>query len=82
MEWAEQFGLGELGLSPREFWSLTVREFQIKHAAFSRAEDRGRSLVFELAAKTGHYKKKDLNQLLKAVNILRRYPVKPWLKRD
>lgn len=67
---------------PQEFWSLTVHEFHLKHAAFQRSEDRARSLVFELAALTGNFKPKDRNQMRKAVNALRRYPVKPWLRRD
>lgn len=67
-------------LSPAEFWSLTFREFQIKHAAFSRAEDRRRSLVLELAVMTGQFKKQDADKIHRAVNALRRYPVKQWLK--
>lgn len=69
-----------MGLSPDVFWSLLLRDFHIKHAAFQRQEDRTRSLVLELAAMTGQFKDKDRNQLRRNVNALRRYPVKRWLK--
>lgn len=77
--WAEQVGIGEIGLSPDAFWSLLVREFWIKHRAFERAEDRARSLVIQLAAMTGHYNEKDRGRLERQANLLRRYPVKRWL---
>lgn len=82
LEWAEEVGLGELEMMPEQFWGLTFREFNIKLAAFKRAEDRRRSLVFELAAKTGHYKKRVHDELLRATNILRRYPVKAWTQKE
>lgn len=82
MLWAEEFGLGELGLMPWEFWNLTLREFNIKHEAFAREEDRTRSLFFELASMTGQYKDKDRRQLQRSINTLRRYPVKAWLRRQ
>lgn len=69
-------------LSPVAFWSLNVREFWIKHRAFTRAEDRARSLVLEHAAIVGHFKDKDKKALTKSVNALRRYPVKRWLMSD
>jgi hypothetical protein len=56
-----------------------VREFWIKHRAFTRAEDRARSLVLEHAAMIGNFKDKDKNTLRKSVNALRRYPIKQWL---
>jgi hypothetical protein len=62
------------------FWSLLLREFHLKHAAFQRSEDRTRSLFLELAAMTGQFKDKDRNQLKRMVNALRLYPVKTWLK--
>ncbi len=68
-----------MGLSPAAFWSLTVREFWIRHRAFSRAEDRSRSLVFELARMTGEHAKPQQEQLVRAENALRRYPIKRWL---
>lgn len=64
---------------PDDFWSLTVREFHLKHAAFQRAEDRARSLVFELASMLGNFKDKDRRKVVQAANKLRRYPVKAWL---
>lgn len=79
MEWAEEFGVGELGLSPEAFWSLTLREFWIKHAAFSRAEDRALSRVYTLANLTGTFRVDERRKLKKAESALRRYPVKKWL---
>lgn len=66
-------------MMPEQFWSLTLHEFWIKHAAFIRAENRQRSLVFLLASLTGHYKEKDRKALDQAESALRRYPVKSWL---
>lgn len=70
-----------MGLAPRDFWSLTFREFQIKFHAFTRAEDRMRSLVLEhsLISVPGR-KDKERNNLQRAVNSLRRYPIKSWLR--
>lgn len=68
--------MGEMGLSEQEFWSLTMPVFNIKHAAFARAEDRARSLVLELAVMTGSYKDNDRKALRRTVNALRRYPVR------
>lgn len=67
-----------MGLSPEAFWSLTVREFWIKHAAFTRAEDRRHALVIELALRTADYKPEARRELQRAVNGLRRYPIKRW----
>jgi len=67
---------------PDEFWNLTWREFELKHAAFKRAEDRARSLVFELAGKLGHYSKKDRRLIQQDANRFRRYPVKKWLQSE
>jgi hypothetical protein len=38
--WAEPFGLGELALTPDQFWRLTPREFQLMRDGFFRREDR------------------------------------------
>jgi hypothetical protein len=68
-----------MGLMPGEFWSLTYREFNLKHAAFIRAEDRHRALVMELASMTGMFTDKAVRKRLDDnVAILRRYPLKPW----
>lgn len=81
--WAEKFGIGEMDLKPDVFWSLTVREFWIKHDAFRRAEDRMRSLMIEHVSLTSPRKKKaDQNDVSRMANMLRRYPVKPWLMED
>ncbi len=64
---------------PDQFWSLTIGEFQIKHGAFVRAEDRQRSLVFELAGLIGMLSQKDRDKVNKNATVLRRYPIKPWL---
>ena len=79
MDWAEEFGIGEMGLSPDTFWSLTVREFWIKHRAFSRAEDRAKSLVVTLALMTGDFPKAQHAKLERSAHALRRYPIKSWL---
>lgn len=80
MQWAEQFGIGELGLMPEHFWSLTVREFWIKFEAFARAEGRAESAQMRQALRVGNYKKGDRAAMMRDANALRRYPVKPWLK--
>lgn len=69
-----------MGLMPEQFWSLTLREFHIKHAAFMRSEHRQRALVWELASMTASYKAKDRRQIVKTANALRQYPVKRWLR--
>lgn len=79
MDWAEEIGIGELGLMPDQFWSLTVREFQLKHAAFVRAEDRTRSVMFELAALVAMADEKGRAAMNSNANALRRYVVMPWL---
>ena len=68
-----------MGLEPLAFWSLTIREFWIKHAAFTRAEDRRESAMIRHALRTQSYKAKDRNQLNRAANALKRYPRKSWL---
>lgn len=40
MTWAEQIGLGELELLPREFWRLLPREFELMYLGFKRRNDR------------------------------------------
>lgn len=72
--------MGELGLMPDQFWSLTYAEFQVKHRAFTRAEDRQRALVIDLALRTAQYKDSDRDQMWRDVHALRRYPEKAWLK--
>lgn len=79
MEWAEEFGVGEMGLSPVAFWSLTVREFWIKHRAFVRSEDRARSGLYTLALLTGNFQKTHQDKLERSAHALRRYPIKAWL---
>lgn len=79
MEWAERVGLGELGLSREQFWTLTVPEFHLKHEAFMRAEHRTRSLVIEHALMTGHVAENRITEVKRSINALRQYPVKPWL---
>jgi hypothetical protein len=67
-------------LAPDLFWSLTFREFGIKERAFTRAEDRKRALVVQLAAMIGSgYSEADRRTLERQANALRRYPVKRWL---
>lgn len=68
-----------MGLAPAAFWSLTPREFWIKHRAFTRREDRNRSLILELAMLTAQISTKDKNTLERHSNLLRRYPIKKWL---
>lgn len=65
---------------PEQFWSLTLREFHIKHAAFLRSENRMRALVWELASMTASYKDKDRSKVRHGANSLRQYPVKRWLR--
>lgn len=74
-------GIGEMDLAPDAFWSLTVREFQIKHAAFMRAEDRRKSLAITQALlSSGHMKKADRERIAKSASDLVRYPQKSWLR--
>lgn len=65
---------------PDAFWSLTVREFWLKHAAFSRAEDRAESARVRQALRLGHFENATAAQLHRHANALKRYPIKPWLK--
>lgn len=80
--WAEQVGLGECGLMPDQFWSLTPRELLLKHAAFVRAERRSEWLVGRLAMLMTRYEKgkapQTVTQLL-GYRRMDRYPVKSWL---
>jgi hypothetical protein len=80
VDWAEETGIGELGLMPDQFWSLTLREFQLKHAAFVRAEDRKRSLMFELAGLVAMTDEKGRAALNSNANALKRYVTMPWLE--
>ena len=80
MTWAEKIGIGEMGLMPEQFWSLLVREFRLKHAAFMRQEDRIHSWVIEHALLTGHIKPEKQTQVERTKNQLRRYPIKAWLR--
>lgn len=68
-----------MGLSRQAFWSLTVREFWIKHRAFTRAEDRQRALIRELALLTTSYQPKASHRVQRDCHALRRYPIKRWL---
>lgn len=67
-------------MHPLAFWTLTPREFLLKQDGFTRAEDRALSLLIRHAAMTGSYKKRDQAKLWRAVNALKRYPVKAWLQ--
>jgi hypothetical protein len=80
VQWAEQFGLGELGLMPEQFWALTVREFWIKFEAFARSESRAEAALIRQALRLGNYKKGDRAAMTRDATALRRYPVKPWLE--
>jgi hypothetical protein len=77
MDWAEEFGIGEMGLAPDVFWALTKPEFDIKHRAWKRAEDRQRALMIEHGLMTGghRFKKADQTSLRRDVTALRRYPM-------
>lgn len=68
---------------PDQFWSLTMHEFGIKHAAFSRAEARQRALIYEYILQRVPKSKSDIVQkVTNRINALRRYAVKPWLKQQ
>lgn len=82
MEWAEEYGVGEIGLAPEAFWDLTLREFWIKYRAFTRAESRARALLFEIALMVAPANKKAQRARADAVNALRQYPLKQWLFQD
>ena len=78
--WAEEWGIGEMGLSPEAFWRLTVREFWIKWRAHQRARDWERSLLFEFVLKTTPgLSQKTETDLQRSIHQLRRYPIKRWL---
>jgi hypothetical protein len=76
--WAEQWGLGEFELSPEAFWSLTVREFWIKFAAFQRRENRAMHRLARLALLTTRYKT-EVRHPEQLVGSPSRYPMKAWL---
>ena len=67
-------------MSPDEFWSLTVREFEIKYAAFVRAENRQRALVMEHALMASGATGSARDNAAREIYALRRYPEKPWLR--
>lgn len=69
-----------MGLSPRMFWSLTPREFWIKHRAFIRSESRRDALCIEYLVLPHVSNNAKRNQLQRAVNQRKQYPVKAWLK--
>lgn len=69
-----------MGLEPRVFWSLLVREFWIKYDAFRRAEDRREALMLNQVVLSTHMKEKDRNAMKRRANLLTRYPVKRWLR--
>lgn len=64
---------------PAQFWSLTLREFQFKHAAFMRAENRQRALLFDLGALVSMADEKAKAVMSRNANALRRYVTMPWL---
>lgn len=69
-----------MNLDPDVFWRLTMREFGMKYDAFVRAEDRRESAMLRQALRTvSGYKKADRMKMERAANMLKRYPVKPWL---
>ncbi len=64
---------------PDQFESLDPPEFWLKHAAFARAEDRRRALLFDLADLTVAGQKPEWHTAMQQnANALRRYPVKQW----
>jgi hypothetical protein len=65
---------------PEAFWSLSPREFWLKHAAFSRAEDRAEAALVRQALRLGQFKKSAAIQLERYANALKRYPIPPWQK--
>jgi hypothetical protein len=68
-------------MQPSAFWRLTIREFWIKHRAFSRLEDRREAAMIRQALRTvGGYKKADRQALERSARALTRYPVKKWLQ--
>lgn len=65
---------------PDQFWSLTYREFGLKFEAFSREQDRQRALAFESGLVANpHMGKRQRAHIERAINQLRRYPLKQWL---
>jgi hypothetical protein len=85
LEWAEPFGLGELELTPAEFWRLTVREFYLKEAGFRRSQNRLEWLIGLQAFLTVTYKDPkpgSPERVLGWQGPVLRYPLKPWLVRD
>lgn len=69
-----------MGLMPWDFWRLTVREFWLKHDAFVREENRKEAAqLYQTAQIATRMKGQHRNQLIRAANSLKRYPVKPWL---
>jgi hypothetical protein len=69
-------------LMPDQFWSLTFREFQLKWAAFERAEQRAEWLVGRHAYLTVKYAKDpgSPERLLGYRRGMNRYPIKQWLR--
>lgn len=65
-----------MGLTPAGFWSLTPREFTLKHSAFIRAEDRAESAAIRQALRVGSFKDNDRRALWQTANALKRYPVR------
>lgn len=63
---------------PDQFWSLTVREFWIKHDAFIRKENRFKAAMIRHGLRTTNYKKNVAMQLEQMAMALERYPLKPW----
>lgn len=80
MEWAEEWGIGELGLTSQAFWSLTFREFEMKRLAFVRKDNRHEALVLAHLLGSVQMKKDKARELQQQINVLRRYPMKKWLE--
>ena len=67
---------------PDQFWSLLVREFHLKHAAFMRSEDRLLALIREHSMISVGRDDQGQLKLQRQINALRRYPIKAWLRSE
>lgn len=67
-----------MDLDPDVFWSLTLREFWLKHDAFIRAENRQKAEWIRHALRTVAYKGNAKTQMEQQADALTRYPLKPW----
>jgi hypothetical protein len=75
--------MGEMSLSPEQFWTLSKPEFDLKHEAFQRGEMRALWLVGKLALLTQEFKNnpRTPGQLF-GIQPMIRYPLKPWMTKD